>query len=126
MAVFVPHQLLVHPIPCLYDFAGVGDSSDACSSYVGTLEQGLCVVLWTAPGACTWQPAHFYRPQNCAAGKSPQRFRLFLHDVITDFTGNFLSRALVGLVFFFFALSTYLENTLWFFVRGQAHEDPEL
>jgi len=50
----------------------------------------------------------------------------FLHDVITDFTGNFLSRALVGLVFFFFALSTYLENTLWFFVRGQAHEDPEL
>jgi len=50
----------------------------------------------------------------------------FLHDVITDFTANFLSRALVGVVFFFFAISTYLENTVWFFVRGRAREDPEL
>lgn len=50
----------------------------------------------------------------------------FLHDVFTEFTGNFLSRALVGVVFFFFAISTFLENTVWFFVRGQAREDPEL
>ena len=50
----------------------------------------------------------------------------FLHDVITDFTGNFLSRALVGFVFFFFTISTYLENSVWFFIRGHAKEDPEL
>ena len=50
----------------------------------------------------------------------------FLHDVVTEFTGNILSRALVGVVFFFFAISTFWEHTLWFFVRGRAREDPEL
>jgi hypothetical protein len=33
---------------------------------------------------------------------------------------------LVGFVFFFFTISTYLENTIWFFIRGHAKEDPEL
>jgi Acyltransferase len=41
-----------------------------------------------------------------------------LHDVITEHTANFLSRALVGLVFPFMALVSIATDGVWYFVRG--------
>ena len=42
-----------------------------------------------------------------------------MHDVITENTCNFLSRALVGIVFPFMALVSYITDGVWYFVRGQ-------
>lgn len=50
----------------------------------------------------------------------------FLHDCVTNHTANFLSRALVGVLFFPLYLITWYENTVWFFVRGFVKADPEL
>ena len=41
-----------------------------------------------------------------------------MHDVITEHTANFLSRALVGLVFPFMALVSIKTDGVWYFVRG--------
>ena len=49
----------------------------------------------------------------------------FLHDCVTGHTANFLSRALVGVLFFPLFLITWYENTVWFFVRGFVKSDPE-
>ena len=40
------------------------------------------------------------------------------HDVITEHTANFLSRALVGVVYPFMALMSLYTDGVWYFVRG--------
>lgn len=42
----------------------------------------------------------------------------FIHDLVTEHTSCFLSRALVGLVFPFLGLVGHFGNGIWFFVRG--------
>lgn len=41
-----------------------------------------------------------------------------LHDVLTEHTANFLSRALVGFVYPFMALVSIYTDGVWYFVRG--------
>ena len=41
-----------------------------------------------------------------------------IHDIITEHTANFLSRALVGVVFPFMAIISIYYDGCWFFVRG--------
>jgi 1-acyl-sn-glycerol-3-phosphate acyltransferase len=45
-----------------------------------------------------------------------------MHDVITEHTSNFLSRALVGFVFPFMAFISYITDGVWYFVRGQGKD----
>ena len=91
--------------------------------------------IWS--GVCTWVcRLELVKDPSSAAVSTNRRTMLlgnhrnftdfFLHDVLTEYSANFLSRALVGVVFFGFAINTYFENTLWFFVRGKAREDPEM
>ena len=57
----------------------------------------------------------------------------FLHDCITDYQSSFLSRSpymiflrmLVSLLFPCMGLSTYINNTVWYFVRGGRGDDLE-
>lgn len=42
----------------------------------------------------------------------------FIHDIVTENTCNYLSRALVGFVFPFIGFFSYIENRAWYFVRG--------
>ena len=49
----------------------------------------------------------------------------FLHDLVTDYSANFLSRALVAVLFFPLFLLTWYENTVWFFIRGYVKDNPE-
>ncbi|OMJ67476.1 hypothetical protein SteCoe_35355 [Stentor coeruleus] len=45
-----------------------------------------------------------------------------MHDVITEHSANFLSRALVGLVFPFMALISWITDGIWFFIRGSTKD----
>lgn len=48
-----------------------------------------------------------------------------MHDVITEHTCNFLSRALVGVVFPFMAFISFVTDGCWYFVRGQGKDFDE-
>ncbi|KRX07677.1 hypothetical protein PPERSA_11226 [Pseudocohnilembus persalinus] len=42
----------------------------------------------------------------------------FIHDVVTDYTANFVSRMAVGIIFPTILLLSHLTRSIWFFKRG--------
>mmetsp|Transcript_1085 Transcript_1085/g.1090 ORF Transcript_1085/g.1090 Transcript_1085/m.1090 type:complete len:180 (+) Transcript_1085:229-768(+) len=48
-----------------------------------------------------------------------------IHDSVTKFTANYLSRALVGFAFPFMGIISHMTGRCWYFVRGQSTKDLE-